>query len=100
MSENRKPWNEQTPEFYQFTTPEQELVGVLVSRGMVPMRDAEVLTYTLEVEPGKRVKFLGGVSLDSMMEPIEIGQEIRLIYGGKEKTSTGYQVKKFRLFTR
>ena len=100
MPKESQDWKEQTPAFYQFTEVGQELVGVLVAIGMIPIRDTEVKTYTVEHSPGNLAKFLGGVALDTIMENVQIGQEIKLQYTGKEKTAQGYQVKKFRLWTR
>ena len=93
-------WREQTPEFYKFSEAGQELIGRMVATGSIPIRDTEVRTYTLEVAPGQNVRFLGGVGLDAIMETVPMGQEIKLLFTGLEKTSQGYMVKKFRLWVK
>lgn len=85
MSEN---WKSVQPEIWK--PKENEFIeGVLVAkRSEVGEKKSHM--YLLEVEPGKMVKLWGSVVLDELMEFVDVGNRIRVIYKGKDKNDKAH----------
>ncbi len=84
-------------DFHRFEKENDMLEGEVVGKDTITIRDADVGKYTIQSPDGKRTAFLGGVQLDPLMEDVEVGDTIRLIFMGKQKTSGNTEVKTFKL---
>jgi len=92
-------WKETTPDFMQFETKGQALEGQLLGYTEIQIKGVTVRRWQIKrLEDGIAVGFLGGVSLDSMLEAVTAGTVIKLEYEGKVKLGSGYSVKKFKLY--
>jgi len=91
-------WEEIGAEFYRFEKAGDTIEGVLLKKDVQVMRDAEVGRFEVELAEGKRVAFLGGVQLDRLMDDCLVGDRVKLVFQGKVKTSSGTEVKDFKLF--
>ena len=96
--EKEDKWKEVSIDFHQFTQDGDELIGELVDKDSLTIRDAEVGKYTLLLADGKKVAFLGGIQLDPLMADIDVGTKVRLSYLGRVPTSSGMKVKTFKVF--
>jgi len=99
MTQNNEGWQEVTPEFYEFKEAGQELIGILSDKSVVNIRGTEVNRWTFNTKDGM-VSFLGGVALDPMLERIEPGTLVKLVFTGVQPTAKGTQVKTFRVFVK
>jgi len=99
MTQNNEGWREVTPEFYEFKEAGQELIGILSGRSMINIQGTEVSRWVVNT-PNGMVSFLGGVSLDPLLEGIEMGTLIKLIFQGLQPTAKGTSVKTFRVFVK
>lgn len=95
MSETK--WRSVGSEFYKFEKKGQEVVGVLVAKGTIGIKGQETTRWEVQTPEGL-VAFLGGVSLDIMLNKIDTGTMIKIVYKGKVKTLGGTQVKEYDVF--
>lgn len=91
-------WREVSIDFHRFTKEDEELVGELIDKDTLTIRDAEVGKYTLLQADGKKVAFLGGIQIDPLMADIDIGSQVRIVHLGRVPTTSGMQVKTFKVF--
>ncbi len=54
--------------------------------------------YTLENEAGEDVKFWGGAVIDGRFEYIAIGEMVKIVYEGKQKSKTGTEYNSYRVY--
>lgn len=94
-----KVWKETTPDFKQF-----EKVGDIIEGELLGYTDIQIKGITVKrwqmrrLSDGIAVGFLGGVSLDSMLEAVPVGSTIKLEFVGKVSLGGGMAVKKFKMF--
>jgi len=98
---DNEEWDDLTEDFHKFVEKNDSLQGQLVNKGIQDVRGSEVGRYTLlDLESGKRVSFLGGVSLDQMFDAVQVGDYVKVVYMGKVKTGSGNEVKNFKIYRR
>lgn len=87
-------------EVFVFENAGDTLIGVLKDiKSDVGENNSKL--YKIEKSDGSLVAIWGSSVLDSKMSEIEIGQELRIVYGGKKKSANGNrQYKDFSLFSK
>lgn len=94
-----KKWKEITPDFISFEKAGQSIEGELLGYTELRIKDVPVKKWQIKkLSDGIITGFLGGVSLDPMLEAVPIGQTIKLEYAGNVKLGGGYSVKTFKLY--
>jgi len=92
-------WTEITPDFVQFTTKGESVEGKLLGSTELRIKDVPVRKWQIaRLTDGVAVGFLGGVSLDPMLDAVPIGNVIKLEFDGMVQLAGGYRVKKFKLY--
>lgn len=92
-------WNEITPDFLQFTTKGESVEGKLLGCTELRIKDVPVRKWSVaRLSDGIAVGFLGGVSLDPMLDAVPIGTVIKLEFDGMVQLAAGHRVKKFKLY--
>ena len=54
--------------------------------------------YHIEQESGEIVGTLGSIGLDRLMENVNVGDRVKIVYGGMVKTKGGQRFKNFDVF--
>lgn len=92
-------WKEITPDFMTFDSKGQSLEGELLGFTELRIKEIPVKKWSiLNKTTGIATGFLGGVSLDPMLEAVPVGTVIKLEYNGNVKLGGGYSVKTFKLY--
>ena len=92
-------WKETTPDFKQFSEKGETLEGQLLGYTIIQIKGVNVKRWQIRrLSDGIAQGFLGGISLDAMLEAVPVGTTIKLEYLGKVSVGSGMSVKKFRLY--
>lgn len=92
-------WKEITPEFIQFQEKGEAIEGILLGYDEITVKGVTVKRWQMERSgDGVILSFLGGVSLDRILEAVPRGKLIRLEYQGRINIGSGMSVKKFKLY--
>lgn len=84
-------------QFIRFDTEGITYTGELTSKEKQMFRGKEVGRYTIKNESGS-MAFNGTDQLDKALANAEVGQIIEILYLGEEKTSEGFDVKRFEVY--
>lgn len=99
-TESNKPTRNFQPvqgDFFKFEKEGQILEGTLTLKETISINNNEIGKFTLTDDVGGMKSFLGGASIDAILENIPEGTYIRLTYKGKERTNSGREVKIFTI---
>lgn len=92
-------WKEITPDFISFEKAGQSIEGVLLGYTELRIKEVPVKKWSIQkLSDGIDTGFLGGVSLDPMLEAVAVGTTIKLEFAGNVKLGGGYSVKTFKLY--
>lgn len=92
-------WTEITPDFISFEAVGQSIEGELLGYSDLRIKEVPVKKWQIKkLSDGIITGFLGGVSLDPMLEAVTIGTTIKLEFAGNVKLGGGYSVKTFKLY--
>jgi len=92
-------WKEITPGFFQFETKGQSLEGKLLGYSEIRIKEILVKRWAIATLPdGIVTNFLGGVSLDPMLEAVPEGTIIKLEFDGFVRLEKNQRVKTFKLY--
>ena len=75
-----------------------ELVGkyTKVEPNQGPKKNSNL--YTVENEFGEEMKFWGGAVIDSRFENIALGEMVKIVYEGKQKSKAGTEYNAFKVY--
>ena len=77
------------PTLYKFEAVGDMIEGTLVGSRVHVFSNGPATKYTLRQEDDSLVVFFGATMLDGLMEAIEVGQFVQIVYLGKEETTAG-----------
>lgn len=105
MSDNgwKKVSGGNSAEIWKFVNKDDEVSGVYVETHQTTNKftNSPQNVYTFELADGTRRAVFAPVALDREMAKIKIGQEVRIVYLGKEKNpKTGFSYHNFDVFSR
>lgn len=92
-------WEEQSAQFTLFTTPGEEITGVLKEIDEVTIGTAKVKRASVETEEGMK-SFLLTTSLEPLIMTIEAGTMVKVRYMGTVTSRAGRTVKQFKVFSK
>lgn len=93
-------WNEVNTQGtrFRFENDGDEIEGKLVSVGPGKFENSKV--YVLEKEDGAAVSVFGSVIMDDRMSEVEVGDYVKIVFGGMVKTGSGKNAKLFKVFVK
>lgn len=77
------------PELFKFEAEGSFVEGVLVGSRIHDFKTGPATKYTLRKEDGNLVVFFGAAMLDSLMDTVEVGTYVHIVFKGQEKTTEG-----------